>query len=678
MHYINPYELLNINSENLSDINSALIKKTKKQLLIEIGLNNDRYNYKGIELTKAVCNTVIDELEDENKKAFHWFIYKNKNLNDFLSTGALEFFERYKFDSIYNSADFINFISPYFSERFDRTLLKAFQDQNLQLFNSILKYQYLISQSDLSKSFKSLDNEIKNRISEIDSIRQEIKENKSHYTERIIEEIVAIVKQKFPVSFINSLPAYFQSQINKIAASINYLQLAIWESFTTITQVSYDLLEYLLKMNIDSASKPTFENNYKIVKQKNDENIEREKNAPILRNWATVLNQIREITKRIDDKTVQTKSVGTKINGILNISELNTLPSFGNEIRNQIAYALRSLSISSWNSQSDIETALSVINLSLSINVSPDVKEKLKDDLQELIKIKQEREIRGEPFTSVPTLHTINGIGTTIYGNTLYFVFFGIPIIPISRWNCMPTGTGYRFFGKYKLHTWQKVWQWSLIGGVLLWIIIGLVQSNSSSSSYSYNDNSYTPTSPQYVAPSTTNSLTDTTTTFSQPIEPVYNIVQMKNGNVSNCSGFKPTYDYSIDNKLIITAELTDAAVKIFNYETDKCIRFVFINNGTTYTVKNIPEGKYYLKIAYGSDWSVKDGDPICKGHFASHALYKKDDELYDFNKVYYADGKVSIPYYTLKLYTTYSYDNIDKNSSQNQISENDFFNDNQ
>lgn len=678
MHYINPYELLSINSENLSDINSALLKKTKKQLLIEIGLNNDRYNYKGIELTKTVCNTVIDELEDDNKKIFHWFIYKNKNLNDFLSIGALEFFERYKFDNVYNSADFINFISPYFSERFDRTLLKAFQDKNLQLFNAILKYQYLISQSDVSKSFKSLDNEIKNRISEIDIIKQEIKENKSHYTETTIEEVVEIVKEKFPVAFINSLPTYFQSQINKIGASINYLQLAIWESFTTITQVSYDLLEYLLKMNIDSASKPTFENNYKIVKQKNDEKIEREKNAPIIKKWASVLNQIREITKGIDDKTIQTKSTSNRINSILNINELNALPSFGNEIRSQIAYALRSLSISSWNSQSDINTALLFINLALSINVSQEIKEKFKNDLQDLTKIKQEREIRGEPFTSVPTLHTINGIGTTIYGNTLYFVFLGIPIIPISRWNCMPTGTGYRFFGKYKLHAWQKVWQWGLISGVLLWIIIALIQSNNSSQPYSYNDNSYTPTSPQYVAPSTTNSLTDTTTTLSQPEEPVYNIVPMKNGNVSNCFGFKPTYDYSIDNKLIITAELTDAAVKIFNYETDKCIRFIFINNGTTYTVKNIPEGKYYLKIAYGSDWSVKNGDPICKGHFTSHALYKRDDELYDFNKVYYADGKVSIPYYTLKLYTTYSLDNTDESSSQNQISENDFFNENQ
>jgi len=43
--------------------------------------------------------------------------------------------------------------------------------------------------------------------------------------------------------------------------------------------------------------------------------------------------------------------------------------------------------------------------------------------------------------------------------------------------------------------------------------------------------------------------------------------------------------------------------------------------------------------------------------------------------KKYYDDGRISIPYYTLKLYTTYSLDNTDNNSLPNGITENDFFN---
>jgi hypothetical protein len=34
----------------------------------------------------------------------------------------------------------------------------------------------------------------------------------------------------------------------------------------------------------------------------------------------------------------------------------------------------------------------------------------------------------------------------------------------------------------------------------------------------------------------------------------------------------------------------TDVAIKVMNLETDKCIRYVFINSGSTYKIKNIPE----------------------------------------------------------------------------------------
>lgn len=149
----------------------------------------------------------------------------------------------------------------------------------------------------------------------------------------------------------------------------------------------------------------------------------------------------------------------------------------------------------------------------------------------------------------------------------------------------------------------------------------------------------------------------------------------MKNGNISDCLGISPKYNSTIKTKLIISAELTDAALKICDYETNKCIRFVFINDGTTYTVRNIPEGKYYLKIAYGNDWSVKEGDPICRGHFTSHASYKKDYDIYDFNKKHYDNGDISTPYYTLKLYRTYSLENSESSSTPNTISENDFNN---
>ena len=89
------------------------------------------------------------------------------------------------------------------------------------------------------------------------------------------------------------------------------------------------------------------------------------------------------------------------------------------------------------------------------------------------------------PISSAPSLHTINGIGTTMYGSTdhdpasgsylstYYFVFLAIPIFPISRYRVIPTGNGYRFLGKAPLRTFDK-WHIAISLGLIAWMIINM------------------------------------------------------------------------------------------------------------------------------------------------------------------------------------------------------------
>lgn len=98
----------------------------------------------------------------------------------------------------------------------------------------------------------------------------------------------------------------------------------------------------------------------------------------------------------------------------------------------------------------------------------------LKETLIEIKKAIEERVIKnGEPIAKAPTMHTINGIGTTIYGDTIYFVFIFIPIFAIGRYKVTNHGgNSYSFQGKLKLHKWQKIYNWVVPGLILLWIII--------------------------------------------------------------------------------------------------------------------------------------------------------------------------------------------------------------
>lgn len=121
------------------------------------------------------------------------------------------------------------------------------------------------------------------------------------------------------------------------------------------------------------------------------------------------------------------------------------------------------------------------------------------------------------------------------------------------------------------------------------------------------------------------------------------------NGILPNCYNFNPKYS-EIDNSLKISVGGgTDVAVKLMNLENDECIRYVFVNSGTTYEIKKIPEGKYYLKIAYGRDWLSRVNDGKCIGKFIRNPIYEKGLDILDFNLVQTSDS-YSIPSFHLKL----------------------------
>ncbi|MDI9312328.1 MAG: hypothetical protein QM535_19115 [Limnohabitans sp.] len=142
------------------------------------------------------------------------------------------------------------------------------------------------------------------------------------------------------------------------------------------------------------------------------------------------------------------------------------------------------------------------------------------------------------------------------------------------------------------------------------------------------------------------------------------------NGQLPNCYNLKPKKG-KIDNSLeVYVGSGTDVAIKVMNLENEKCVRYVFINSGSTYSIKNIPEGRYYLKIAYGKDWLSKVENGQCVGKFIRNPMYEKGEDVMDFN-IQYTAGGYSIPGFRLQLDVISS--DISNSFSSHNISENDF-----
>jgi hypothetical protein len=226
---------------------------------------------------------------------------------------------------------------------------------------------------------------------------------------------------------------------------------------------------------------------------------------------------------------------------------------------------------------------------------------------------------------------------------------------------------------------------------IVLFFVINIISENNSSSSTQNttdfnrpqsgnlypNDSMLQVDSNHYSSNYNNSSLTKKIQNYSD-----WDSTDYQTGSSPGCYNFIPRYNKSINNKLeIIVGYNTDAAVKLINTKTNNCIRYVYIRSGDTYNIRNIPEGKYYLKIAYGNDWRQKIFSGKCVGKFVLNSLYKKGDEILDFNKVYYGVKKENdrsyntfqIPSFSLKL------DMIATDSSDefktNLISESDFNN---
>lgn len=147
---------------------------------------------------------------------------------------------------------------------------------------------------------------------------------------------------------------------------------------------------------------------------------------------------------------------------------------------------------------------------------------------------------------------------------------------------------------------------------------------------------------------------------------------ELNNGQLPNCYNFKPKRG-GVENYLEVhVGGGADVAVKVINATTDVCVRYVFVNSGSTYAIKNIPAAKYYLKIAYGKNWLSKIDRGKCVGKFLRNPIYEKGKDIIDFNTIEEEDG-ISIPSYRLNLDVVSN--QTDNSFDSNAIDEDEFNN---
>lgn len=128
--------------------------------------------------------------------------------------------------------------------------------------------------------------------------------------------------------------------------------------------------------------------------------------------------------------------------------------------------------------------------------------------------------------------------------------------------------------------------------------------------------------------------------------------VDYSTGEEPECENIQSKYDQNSLCKLTINMMYdNDCVVKLMrnSYGSAECIRIAYVRGGDQFTMKNIPFGSYYLKLAYGKDFRQGYSNQNCIVRFTKNALYEKSSDVLEFNQEDMGDY-INFSTYEIKL----------------------------
>ena len=145
-----------------------------------------------------------------------------------------------------------------------------------------------------------------------------------------------------------------------------------------------------------------------------------------------------------------------------------------------------------------------------------------------------------------------------------------------------------------------------------------------------------------------------------------WTLVIPSESDLEDAMGIKPLYGTKDNYFDISVGGGCDVVVKLVDKKMNTCIRCVYVKENSTTTIHDIPQGLYYLKLAYGKDWMNFEDGKIFKGMFTKSVSYEKCQNVFNYKMKNNEDVN-----YSVRLNVANGSDNL----HTLPISENEFLN---
>lgn len=225
--YVNPFEVLQYSAlESVEELDMKVIHKAKKLLLTEIDLNDGKVGWlNDYPLDKSRALAMMDELDDTDQRRYHWAVFLNKRLLDFMTRGDIRhflysdyYFPHETLGLLDEEPDFRAFLSKPFARQYNFVLTRAIERRLLPVVEVMFDGRRWVEPEDEDICFEGTLQRVHMLVEQIEDMARQSTETK--ITAAKIEDFLS--SQSVPEIF-NLLPTAFRGEQSRIVATIRQI-----------------------------------------------------------------------------------------------------------------------------------------------------------------------------------------------------------------------------------------------------------------------------------------------------------------------------------------------------------------------------------------------------------------------------------------------------------------------
>ncbi|MCX7428994.1 MAG: hypothetical protein NTW96_25630 [Planctomycetia bacterium] len=227
--YLSPFESLQIEEgAAVEQPDVKAIQRAKNGLLQEIYLNDGKVRWlDDYSLDRSRAITIVDQLDDEAKRRYHWAVFQNKHLLGFLTRGDIrhflysdDYFPRDTLELLDQEPGFRAFLSKPFARQYNFVLTRAIERRLLPVVEALFDGRRWVNREDDDICFEGAYKHIGELV---ELTRSKVKDGCSRKVS--LREMDDFLRQHSLPEFFNLLPAHFASYQKDVVQAIRDLAI---------------------------------------------------------------------------------------------------------------------------------------------------------------------------------------------------------------------------------------------------------------------------------------------------------------------------------------------------------------------------------------------------------------------------------------------------------------------